>query len=149
MDDDRVRKFETALWVGGDDVYRQAVDPGCLMVLPEPPFLMSAAEAIEAVSRTPRWRDVELLGLRIARPHEGLIVIAYEALASREGEAFSANCTSTYVRIAHEEWRVVQHQQSIPPAAPDRQDAAKTAGGDMEQAQRQAAERREDEHGYQ
>lgn len=146
MDDDRVRAFETALWVGGEEVYRQSVDPACLMVLPEAPFLMEGADAIAAVSRTPRWQEVALSDLRISRPREGLIVIAYGVRASREGEAFAAHCTSTYVRIAHEEWRVVQHQQSILPAA----GAAKTGGetGDMEVAQRDAAEQREDEHGY-
>lgn len=159
MDDDRVRAFETALWVGGEEarIYRRSVDPGCLMVLPEAPFLMEGADAIEAVARTPRWQEVELQGLRIARPHEGLIVIAYGVRASRDGEAFAAHCTSTYVRIAHEEWRVVQHQQSIPPAAgagaAGESGASGEAGdagdaGEMEAAQREAAERQEDEGGY-
>jgi len=141
MDDDRVRAFETALWVGGEEVYRQSVDRACLMVLPEAPFLMEGADAIAAVSRTPRWQEVELSDLRISRPREGLIVIAYGVRASRQGEAFAAHCTSTYLRIAHEQWRVVQHQQSVPPAA-----GGDT--GDMEEAQRDAAEQREHEHGY-
>ncbi|MGA9580396.1 MAG: DUF4440 domain-containing protein [Allosphingosinicella sp.] len=117
MDDDRVREFETALWVGGEDVYRGAIDPDCLMVVPAPPFVMNGGEAIEAVSKTPRWESVQFDDLRIARPQEGLIVIAYGVRASRGGRAYSAYCTSTYRRIAHEEWRVVQHQQTIAPAA--------------------------------
>lgn len=150
MDDERIRAFETALWVGGEEVYRRSVDPGCLMVLPEPPFVMSGEEAIEAVSRTPRWQEVALEDLRIARPREGLIVIAYSVRASRGGEAFAASCTSTYLRIAHEEWRVVQHQQSLPPAArAEAGDAGGAGASEMEEAQREAAEEREDEHGYQ
>lgn len=117
MDDDRIREFETALWVGGEGVYRRAIDPDCLMVVPAAPFVMNAGEAIEAVANTPRWESVEFDDLRIGRPQEGLIVIAYGVRASRGAQAYSAYCTSTYRRIAHEEWRVVQHQQTIAPTA--------------------------------
>jgi hypothetical protein len=148
MDDERIRQFETALWVGGEEVYRRSIADECLMVLPEPPFVLSGEEAIAAVSRTPRWSEVELADLRIVRPHEGLIVIAYAVTASRGGETFAANCTSTYVRIAHEDWRVVQHQQSVRGGVA----SAGAGGGEdgaMEQAQQDAAEKREDESGYQ
>ncbi|HEX9965667.1 MAG TPA: DUF4440 domain-containing protein [Allosphingosinicella sp.] len=115
MDDDRVREFETSLWLGGEDVYRERVSAECLMVLPEPPFAMSGEQAIEAVAKTPRWSQVELADLRIRRPQEALIVIAYEARASRGGQSYRAWCTSTYRRAGHEAWEVVQHQQSLLP----------------------------------
>ncbi len=116
MDDGRVRDFETSLWIGGEDVYRRAIDPDCLMVVPAAPFLMSGSEAIEAVAKTPRWETVEFDDLRIGRPQEGLIVLAYRVRASRGGRSYGAHCTSTYRRVAHEQWQVVQHQQSIFPA---------------------------------
>ncbi|HEX8192422.1 MAG TPA: DUF4440 domain-containing protein [Allosphingosinicella sp.] len=154
MDDERIRQFETDLWVGGEEVYRRSIAPGCVMVLPEPPYVMSGEEAIEAVSRTPRWSEVELADLRVERPQEGLIVIAYGVTASRGAERFAANCTSTYLRIAHEDWRVVQHQQSLRGAAAASGGAGQAGGGGgeagaMEQAQQDAAEKREDESGYQ
>jgi hypothetical protein len=158
MDDQRIRQFETDLWVGGEAVYRRSIADECLMVLPEPPFVLSGGEAIEAVSRTPRWSEVTLDDLRIVRPQEGLIVIAYAVTASRGGETFAANCTSTYLRIAHEEWRVVQHQQSVRGGvqASDASRGSEVAGedasdtgGEMERAQQDAAEKREDESGYQ
>jgi hypothetical protein len=58
---------------------------------------------------------VELADLRISRPEEGLIVLAYDARASRDGQAYRAYCTSTYRRIAHGDWQVVQHQQGLLP----------------------------------
>lgn len=151
MDDARVRDFETALWVGGEDVYRRSIDPECLMVVPAAPFLMSGSDAIGAVSGTPRWESVEFEDFRIGRPQEGLIVLAYAVRASRGGEAYSAHCTSTYRRVGHEQWLVVQHQQSLPPTVasagerPVREDEA----GGMEQAQKDAAEERESDRGYQ
>lgn len=116
MDDARIWEFEEGLWTGDADHYRESIDPACLMVLPRPPFVMSGEQAIDAVSDTPRWSSVELSARRVTRPQEGLIVVAYEARASRDGgETYVARCTSTYRRLAHEQWTVVQHQQTPPP----------------------------------
>ena len=116
MDDDRVWTFEKSLWDGSPDHYRALIDDACLMVLPLPPFVLSGKEAIETVANSPRWTKVVFSKTRIARPQEGLIVVAYHVEASREGEgeAYAANCTSTYRRLEHEVWRVVQHQQTPP-----------------------------------
>lgn len=115
MEDHRVWEFEKSLWTGGAERYRELVDDECLMVLPKPPFVMNGTQAIEAVSNTPRWDTVELSNGQIARPQEGLIVIAYDAHAKRDDESYEAHCTSTLRRLDHEEWRVVQHQQTLPP----------------------------------
>lgn len=123
MDDDRVWSFEKSLWTGGADHYRELVDEECLMVLPQPPFVMSGGEAVAAVSETPRWSEVEIGEGRISRPQEGLIVIAYHAKATRDGETYEAHCTSTYRRLSHETWRVVQHQQTPPLTVPSVQSA--------------------------
>lgn len=115
MDDDRVWTFEESLWTGDTDHYRALIDDECLMALPQPPFILSGAEAIEAVSATPRWASVEMTRRRIARPEEGLIVVAYHVRATKaDEEAYEAHCTSTYRRRAHEDWLVVQHQQTPP-----------------------------------
>lgn len=114
MDDDRVWSFEKSLWTCDADHYRELVDQECLMVLPQPPFVLGGTRAIEAVASTPRWAEIEILDKRISRPQEGLIVIAYQAKARRDGETYEAHCTSTYRRLEHEVWRVVQHQQTPP-----------------------------------
>ena len=115
MDDSRIWSFEESLWTGDAEHYRACIDDECLMVLPEPPFVMSGGQAIAAVASTPRWSEIELSERQVARPQEGLIVIAYKARARREGiTPYEAHCTSTYRRLAHEEWRVVQHQQTPP-----------------------------------
>ena len=113
MDDDRVREFERELWVGGPEVYEAKVARDCLMALPAEPFLFSGEQAVAAVKNTPRWDDVEFTDSRIERPAEGLIVFAYRAKAKRSGAtAYHALCSSTLQRLAHEEWVVIQHQQT-------------------------------------
>jgi Domain of unknown function (DUF4440) len=112
MEDARVWEFEEGLWTGSAEHYRALIDGECLMVLPTPPHIISGTDAIAAVSATPRWTKVTLTDGQIARPEEGLIVVAYHVVASRDDQSYAARCTSTYRRRAHEDWQVVQHQQS-------------------------------------
>ncbi|WP_419728637.1 DUF4440 domain-containing protein [Lichenicola sp.] len=115
MDDARIWGSEEGLWTGDAENYRATIDEECLMVLPAPPFVMSGAQAVEAVASTPRWSTVELSERQVSRPQEGLIVIAYKAVAEREGVSpYEAHCTTTYRRLTQGEWRVVQHQQTPP-----------------------------------
>jgi len=115
MEDSRVWAFEESLWTGDADHYRQSIDDDCRMVLPAHPYVFDGEAAIAAVSATPRWTEVALSETSIARPEEGLIVVAYKAEASKPDAApYVAWCTSTYRRLGHEEWRVVQHQQTPP-----------------------------------
>ena len=115
MDDMRVWNLEESLWTGDAEHYRALIDNECLMVLPTPPFVLSGEQAVAAVGDTPRWPNVELSERQVSRPQEGIIVIAYAAHAQRDGVApYLAHCTSTYRRLAHDEWRVIQHQQTPP-----------------------------------
>ena len=115
MDDERIWKFEHSLWVGDAEHYRALIDDECLMVLPAAPFIVGGQDAVNAVSNTPRWDKAELSERQVSRPQEGLIVIAYKANAERQGVSpYEAHCTSTFRRLSHDEWRVVQHQQTPP-----------------------------------
>ena len=114
MNDDRVWEFEESLWTGDAEHYRALIDEACLMVLPVPPFVLGGDEAVATVANTPRWTQVEFSHQRIARPEEGLIVVAYHIAVSRDDSHYAAYCTSTYRRRAHDDWQVVQHQQTPP-----------------------------------
>ena len=116
MEDARIREFETSLWTGDADHYRDLIDPECVMVVPAKPFMLSGEQAIETVSHTPRWKSVELEDLQIVRPEDGMIAIAYHARASRDGQdqAYEAYCTTTLRRRGHDDWKVVQHSQMVP-----------------------------------
>lgn len=117
MDDDRIWAFEERLWHGGRETYEAQVSEHVLMALPAEPWLFDGRQAIDAVSNTPRWDKVEFSDKRVSRPEEGLIVIAYRVKASRpddaaEDKSYEALCTSVLRRLSHEDWRVVQHQQT-------------------------------------
>ncbi|QQN73393.1 DUF4440 domain-containing protein [Croceicoccus sp. YJ47] len=112
MDDDRIWTFEEELWTGGKDAYERKVGGECLMALPTMPFVFDGRAAKNAVEDTPSWEKISFEDKSVERPQEGLIVIAYRARASRGEETYHAVCTSTLMRIEHEEWKVVQHQQT-------------------------------------
>lgn len=116
MDDERIWDMEERLWRGGADVYETLIDDDCVMALPAEPFIYSRNAAISAVEGTPRWEDVAFADTAVARPQDGLIAIAYRADARRGGERYEAYCTTVMRRIAHDEWRVVSHSQTVPPA---------------------------------
>ncbi|WP_258042792.1 nuclear transport factor 2 family protein [Sphingomonas sp. NBWT7] len=115
VEDQRLWAFEESLWVGDADHYRELIDDECVMVLPEQPFVLTGAQAIEAVADTPRWTEVAFSEQQVMRPQEGLIAIAYKAEAKRDDKAYTAYCTTTMRRLEHDVWRVVQHQQTVPP----------------------------------
>lgn len=103
MDDDRIWSFEESLWTGDAEHYRELIDDECLMVVPSPPFVLSGGQAIEAVASTPRWTSVTLSERKVARPQEGLIVIAYKAEASKpNAQPYVAHCTSVLRRLEHD-----------------------------------------------
>lgn len=121
MDDDRIWAFEKSLWTADPQHYADSIDEACLMVLPSPPYVFTGRQSVDAVASTPRWDRVAFSGQQVARPQEGLIVIAYRAEAGRGEERYTAHCTSTYRHLpdAHgarteERWQVVQHQQTPP-----------------------------------
>ena len=113
MDDARVWAFEDSLWKADARHYRESIDEACLMVIPQPPYVVAGTQAVAAVADTPRWTEVMFSDQHISRPQEGIIVIAYSVDASRpDDQPYQAHCTSTYRRLAHDEWRVIQHQQT-------------------------------------
>jgi hypothetical protein len=124
MDDNRIWAFEESLWTASPEHYRKSIDDACLMVLPAHPFVFTGAQSVEAVSNTPRWDRVSLSDRHVARPQEGLIVIAYKAEAQRSDQRYTAWCTSVYRHLpdatgerTEDRWQVVQHQQTVMPTA--------------------------------
>lgn len=112
MNDDRIWEFERELWLGDGSVYRERMADDCVAALPAEPFLYSGKDASTAAQDTPRWEEVDFSETPVSRPEEGLIVIGYRAKARQGDTHYHALCTSTLRRLEHENWVVVQHQQT-------------------------------------
>ena len=116
MTDDEVWTYEKSLWTGDAEHYRESIHPDCVMVLPEEPFAMSGAQAIDAVADTPRWESVDLSERSLSRLTDGLIAISYQAKATRGDKAYTAWSSSVYQK-GDRGWQVIQHSQTVPPVA--------------------------------
>jgi hypothetical protein len=112
MNDERIWDFEQELWTGPADAYDRKVSDDVVMALPHQPWLFDGRQARAAVKETPRWDEAEFLDKRVERPDEGLICIAYRVKAAKGDHKYHALCTSTLRRLSHEDWAVVQHQQT-------------------------------------
>ena len=115
MQDEQIWDYERDLWTG--DSYHEKIARDALMVVPMEPFLLVGQAAADAMAETPRWDEVRFSEQKIARPdgpEGGLIVIAYRADARRDDNSYMAWCSSTLLRRAHDEWVIVEHQQTLP-----------------------------------
>ncbi len=112
MTDDEAWRAERRFWTGGEDHYREALDPACVMVFPAPAGTIAGPAIAESLAGAPRWASVEMAERHIGRPATDLLVLAYKAHGVREGAtSYEAYCTSTYRRDG-DRWRLVQHQQT-------------------------------------
>jgi hypothetical protein len=114
MEDTRVWAFEKSLWDADPDHYQNRLDEQIVMILPRPPFVFLGQAAKDAVKATPQWEEIDLSDRTVSRPQEGLIVVAYTVRCRQGEERYEAHCTSTLRMRGHDDWLVVQHQQTPP-----------------------------------
>ena len=111
MTDDEIWEIERKLWLADPEIYERAMDPECIMVFPQV-GIMKSTDVIEGLKSGSRWDDVRMSRQVVSRAGDGMIVLAYLAEGSREGEApYNCYCTSTY-RSSAVGWLLVQHQQT-------------------------------------
>jgi hypothetical protein len=114
MTDEEAWRMEERFWTGGEDHYRGALDPACVMAFSAPAGIIAGIGIVQGLAGAPRWTSVAMTETHVGRPSDGLLVLAYKARARRDGGAapYDAYCTSTYHRRADDRWRLVQHQQT-------------------------------------
>ena len=80
MDDAVAWTLEERFWTGGEDHYRSALDPQCIMAFPAPVGIMSGTSITRSLAGVPRWSSVTMSERTIAHPGRGLVVLGYRAL---------------------------------------------------------------------
>ena len=115
MDEKQAWKREERLWLEGPAAYAALVSDHCLMAFPEPVGILKGAAIIESVRGAPRWTSVRMTRRSVGSPDDGVVVLAYLAVAERgESDPYVAYCTSTW-RPELDQWRLIQHQQTPEP----------------------------------
>ena len=109
---DEIRDLEERFWLAGIDHFQAGMLPDCIVAFPGPVGILTGPSIVAGLEGAPRWSSVDIGERQVLRPMPDTVVVAYHARATRDGSpAYSAYCTSTYVR-AQDGWRLVLHQQT-------------------------------------
>lgn len=104
-------QIERSLWLQGEVCFARYMSADAMMVFPGPAGVLKGQALVEGLRGVPRWQSAEL-DSREHVLHEGCAILAYRAVARREGEKpYVALCMSVY-EARDEGWRLVAHQQS-------------------------------------
>lgn len=106
-------RLEEQFWVSDAAFYERTLGPEAFMVLPPPAGVLGRAATIESIRSASRWRNVSLLQRHYAAPTADVVLLAYVAQADRGGKdpTYTAQCSSTYVRISGS-WMLALHHQA-------------------------------------
>lgn len=109
--DDELWERERQFWLAGIGYFEASLAEGCLMAFAPPVGILAGADIAPTLQGVPRWAELDMRDQQQST-HGDTAVLAYRAVANREGQAtYRAVCTSTYVKTG-QGWRLVQHQQT-------------------------------------
>jgi len=104
--------LEKGFWTGDSAFYEANADTECLVAFPEMAKALTNAELAATASKPNRWRnlDIELKGM--VEPGSDIVMLTYEARATREnGELYAALVSTGYVHRVNG-WKMMFHAQT-------------------------------------
>jgi len=104
--------LEKGFWTGDSAFYEANADTECLVAFAEMANALTNAELAATASKPNRWRnlDIELKGM--VEPGSDIVMLTYEARATREnGELYAALVSTGYVHRVNG-WKMMFHAQT-------------------------------------
>jgi len=121
-------EIERGFWMGGSDFFSANADRECLVAFPGMAQAMSNADLAETADNPKRWRKLEIELKGIIEPGSDIVMLTYEAHATREdGEPYAALVSTGYVHRTNG-WKMMFHSQTPIKAKAKKSDAAKKPG---------------------
>lgn len=111
-------EHERRLWIETGEAYRELAHEDAVMIMPIENGIMARGTAIERLSETPYWDEVEFKGVSYTEVVEDVIHMSYEAKAKNPDREFRALCSSVWITGGGAP-RIIHHQQTPLPAAAD------------------------------
>jgi len=113
--------IEKGFWSGDSAYYEANADVECLVAFPRMAQAMSNADLAKTATKPNKWRDLDIKLKGMVEPGSDIVMLAYEARATREnGESYAALVSTGYVHRA-DGWKMMFHSQTPIEAAENTQ----------------------------
>ena len=84
-------ELERGFWTGDKAYFAANADAECLVAFPEMAQAMSNADLAETAKKPNQWRDLDIEVKGMVEPGSDIVMLTYEAHATRpNGEAYAA-----------------------------------------------------------
>ncbi|MEZ2332278.1 hypothetical protein AB6802_21370 [Mesorhizobium sp. RCC_202] len=104
--------LEKAFWTGDSAFYAANADVECLVAFPKMAQAMSNADLAKTATKPNKWRDLDIKMKGMVEPGSDIVMLTYEAHATREdGELYAALVSTGYVHRA-DGWKMMFHSQT-------------------------------------
>ncbi|MER8954055.1 hypothetical protein NKH98_15190 [Mesorhizobium sp. M0833] len=104
--------IERGFWSGDADYFKANADTECLVAFPQMARVMSNTDLAETATDPNRWRDLDIDLKGIIEPGSDIVMLTYEARATRQnGEAYAALVSTGYVHRVNG-WKMMFHAQT-------------------------------------
>ena len=104
--------IERGFWTGDSAYYEANADVECLVAFPQLAKAMTNSELAGTASKPNRWRDLDIKLKGMVEPGSDIVMLTYEARATREnGESYAALVSTGYVHRA-DGWKMMFHAQT-------------------------------------
>ncbi|MER9069270.1 hypothetical protein NKH84_22320 [Mesorhizobium sp. M0902] len=104
--------IERGFWSGGADYFKANADTDCLVAFPQMARVMSNTDLAATATDPNRWRDLDIDLKGIIEPGSDIVMLTYEARATRrDGEAYAALVSTGYVHRVNG-WKMMFHAQT-------------------------------------
>lgn len=104
--------IEKGFWTGDSAYYAANADTECLVAFPQMAQRLTNDELAKTASKPNRWRDLDIKLKGMVEPGSDIVMLTYEAHATREsGEPYAALVSTGYVHRAGG-WKMMFHAQT-------------------------------------
>lgn len=104
--------IEKGFWTGDEAFFAANADTECLVAFPRMARTMSNAELAGTAKKSNRWRSLDIALKGMVEPGSDIVMLTYEARATREdGEPYAALVSTGYVHRANG-WKMMFHAQT-------------------------------------
>ncbi|MGX5842845.1 hypothetical protein ACWGTI_19180 [Mesorhizobium sp. ArgA1] len=105
-------ELEKGFWTGDEAYYAANADVECLVAFPDMAKAMDNADLAKTATKPRRWRDLDIKLKGMVEPGSDIVMLTYEAHATREnGEAYDALVSTGYVHRVNG-WKMMFHSQT-------------------------------------